>query len=1423
MIHDYFIAKSLDLLKPGGIAAVITSKGTMDKSDTSAREYFARRADLIGAVRLPNNAFTALSGTEVTADILFFQKRDQIKTIDKYSLPDWVFTNPYPKNYFRVNNYFIANPDMVLGSMERSKNMYGNEDGTACIAPESQDLYIELDKAINKLSAVFTAQPDPEPEIPQFETEKLPDEGKIKADKGVKNYTYIIKNNDIFYCEGGCYIKQDFKGAKAERIKGLCGIRTALLDVVGVQSRDYQYAELETAQKKLNGVYDAFIKKYGYINDKTNSAAFGNDDQYPLLRSIEDLNKDRTTYSKASIFTKATIKSYRQPTHAENAKEALEISLNMKLKTDLAYMAHLYEKSEDEIIEELGDKIYLNPQNYYGDPYEGWETAEEYLSGDVVAKLDYAKLKAADNEIFTRNVAALQDVQPPRLLPSDIDFRIGSPWIPIEYYRQFMYETFETPRLLKPDEYNRSGKIKLEYFEYTDIWRISNKDQDGNSIKANQIYGTKRANAYAIYEDSLNMQSVTIRDPVRYHDADGNEKTKYVINAEETMIARSKQQQIKETFGTWLFADNTRGEILLGIYNEKFNRIRPREYDGSHLRFDGMNEERELRQHQKDVIARIVYNGTCLMAHEVGAGKTAAMVAAGMYMKNMGVIKKPIYVVPNHLTEQWTNEFMRFFPSANVLAATKADFEKKTRNKFISKIAMGDHDAIIIGHSQFEKIPISRERQERLLQEEISNITRAIEEIKREKGENWAIKQMVIFQNNLKERLERLTKEERKDDLLNFEQLGVDYMFVDESHAYKNCYTFTKMRNVAGIGQSRSQRASDMLMKCQYLQEKNKGRGVTFATGTPISNSMSEMFVMQRFLQPDILKKTGLHFFDKWAATFGDTISSLEINPEGSGYRIKNRFSKFHNLPELMKMFRVIADIQTGDMLNLPIPEIDGGKAQVIVTERSAFQKKIMESFVERAEAIRKREVIPEKDNMLKLTNEAKLMAIDPRLVYPNAPNDPDSKLNTCINNVYNIWKETADEKLTQVIFCDSGTPKPDQFNVYSEMKKQLINMGIPAGEIAFVHDAANDAQREDMFEKTRRGEIRVLLGSTGKLGTGTNIQSKLYALHHVDVPWRPSDIIQRDGRGLRFGNGNDMICIFRYVTKDTFDSYLWQIQEQKLRYITQIMTSKSVSRSCEDTDETVLTAAEIKAIATSNPLLVEKMTVDNEVTRLKLLKGNWMNERIVLERNINKHYPETISRNEERIKNITGDITVLDKHKNNDFIITVDGKVYDERAIAGEALLTVIKSKSYTAEGESYNIGSYRGLDLYAERKGLMELELKLVGSAKYSTPASDSAVGGITKIENLAEKLPLYLSQAETKLTETQQQLELAKQTVTKPFEYEEKLSDYITRQSEINTKLEFKELSKQQGEILSESGAGESAVEIETEEEYEDDIAV
>jgi N12 class adenine-specific DNA methylase/adenine-specific DNA methylase/GNAT superfamily N-acetyltransferase len=1411
LIHDYFIAKSLDLVKPGGIIGFITSKGTMDKRDTAVREYIARRADLIGAIRLPNTAFKALAGTEVTADILFFQKLESQRTVDKYFLPDWVFVNSRKPDYMNMNQYFIDNTEMVLGEMQFSRNMYGREDGTACIAPEGQDLYAELDRAIGNLHAAFTAEADQPFE--EIEEAGEANAGELDAAEGTKNYTYVVQDDRIYYCERNKLIQQDYIGKRADRIKGLCEIRKALLEVIRIQTHDYAPDELQQAQKTLNGVYDRFVRQCGAINDKANIAVFSDDDQFPLLRSIEDQSEDKKSWGKAPIFHKATIKSYSRPTHAETAKEALEISLNLKMKIDLSYMEKLTGKPADELINELEDRIYLNPQKYYGNYYEGWELNEEYLSGQVRDKLLYAKQKAEEYpELFERNVQALEAVQPKWLEPSDIDFRIGSPWIPIEYFQYFMHETFGTTDYLR-------DSITVDYMEYTTTWRVNGKTREPTSVKVNNTYGTKRVNAYQIFEDCLNLQSTTVRDPVPYVDKNGKDQVRYVVNANETMIARAKQNQIKEAFASWLFKDKDRADILLKIYNEKFNTIRPRVYDGSHLIFPGMSEEMELRPHQKNFAARVIYSGTGLAGHVVGAGKTAAMIAASMYLKNIDAIKKPVYVVPNHLTEQWAKEFYRFFPQASILVTTKKDFEAKNRNKFVSKIAMGEYDAVIIGHSQFEKIPISKERQEAQINHEINQLSYIIKKIKEEKGENWAIKQMVIFQNNLKARLERLAAEEKKDDLLNFEQLGVDTMFVDEAHAYKNCFTYTKMRNVAGIGRSASQRATDMLLKCQYLQEMGSGKGVVFATGTPISNSMSEMYVLQRYLQPQMLARLGLNYFDSWAATFGEVISSLEITPEGSGYRMRNRFAKFHNLPELMNIFQLVADIQTADMLNLPVPEIEGGKATIIATEATPFQKMIMESFVERAEKIRNREVEPPEDNMLKLTGEAKLMSIDPRLVYEDAPNDPDSKLNIAIGNVFDIWQESSEKRLTQLVFCDSGTPKPGQFNVYDEMKRCLMEKGVPDEEIAFVHDAKTDEQREALFEKVRRGEIRILLGSTSKLGTGTNVQDRLVAVHHLDCPWRPSDIEQRDGRILRQGNQNLIVRILRYVTKGTFDAYLWQIQEQKLKYISQVMTGKSISRSCEDMDETVLSAAEVKAIATSNPLLAEKMEVDNEVVRLKLLKGNWNDERLTLERNIKSHYPETIANCETKIVSIHKDMEVKEKAGGKDFSIVLGGKTCNERVKAGEQLLLLAKLNDLAAGGEPWPVGEFRGFRIYLFRNAFKQLELLVKGENTYDTPLGESALGCITRLENVIEKIPTVLLNMEQKLSDTQTQLEEAHKEVQKPFEFELRLNKYLARQAEINTRLEFKELQKQEEVIFDENAATE---EVSNEEDLEAEYA-
>uniref|UniRef100_UPI00403F0884 SNF2-related protein n=1 Tax=Paenibacillus sp. FSL E2-0202 TaxID=2954505 RepID=UPI00403F0884 len=1413
LIHDYFFLRSLDLLKAGGILAYIVSKGTMDKQDPAVRQLIAQQAELIGMVRLPNTTFQSLAGTTVTTDIVFLQKRESPLLLSQETMPEWVHVGE-TSDGIPVNRYYLSNPDMMLGKMQWDRGMYGAEKSSACIPDEEQILLPTLQQALGSLQADIpqlighsTEQPLNR-HSPLWEEDDEPVSRKVPP--GTKNYTFIEDQGQLFYCENGLLLPQNIQGKKADRIKGLCGIRQALLDVINIQSREYGYElpELQQAQSQLNQFYDRFVQQHGYINDRANTAAFADDDQLPLLRSIEDLTPEKT-WSKAAIFTRPTIRINVLPEHADNPLEAMQICLNHRLRIDLAYIAHLCNQSITEVKEALGERIYLNPQKYSGDEEEGWELDEEYLSGNVRDKLSYATLKAQEHpDLFQRNVDALAHVQPAPLLPGDIDFRIGSPWIPVRYYREFMYETFETSQVLR-----NSQTVDVDYLEFTNTWRVSGKNIEPGSIKINQTFGTRRANAYEIYESSLNLQSITIRDPVTYLDADGNEQVKYVVNAKETMIARAKQQQMKEAFASWLFRDKTRADTLLSIYNEKFNTIRPRAYSGDHLIFQAMNEEMSLRKHQKDVAARIIYSGTALMAHEVGAGKTAAMIASGMYLKRIGAIHKPLYCVPNHLTEQWANEFLRFFPSANLLVTTKKDFALSNRQRFVSRIAMGEYDAIIIGHSQFEKIPISRERQEKLLQNEISNVSQTINQIKKEKGDNWSIKQMVVFENNLKSRLERLTNESKKDDLLTFEQLGVDMLFVDEAHAYKNCFTFTKMRNVAGIGKSSSQRATDMLLKCQYLQEINQGRGVVFATGTPISNSMSEMYVMQRYLQPRLLQRLGLDFFDNWAATFGEVVSSLEITPEGSGYRMKSRFAKFHNLPELMSMFRLVADIQTADMLQLPTPKLEGDKATIVISECSPFQQQMMDEFVERAEKIRNNDVDASEDNMLKLTHEAKLMSIDPRLVHEDAPAEIESKLNRCIENVFDIWNETQDEQLTQVIFSDSGTPKPGRFNVYDEIRTQLIQRGVPEHEVAFIHDVNTDAAREALFEQVRRGEVRVLLGSTQKMGTGTNVQTRLAAAHHLDCPWRPSDITQRDGRILRQGNMNEAVQIFRYVTKGTFDSYLWQIQEQKLSYISQVMTGKSISRSCQDADETVLSAAEVKAIAVGNPMLAEKMEIDNEVMRLKLLKTNWQNEQVMLEQRIHKQYPIMLERYEEKIQNLQADIQVVEQNNQPNFMIQLDGKHYEERTQAGEVLLLLAKLTE--SDQPTKVIGQFRGLPFTLFRSIYDNVHIRAQGVETHSVELGGSALGNISRLENMIDKLSFLLQDTIQHKDETLEQLAAAQKELGKPFDEEQTLQQLVARQSEINSALEFKELQGQ--EILNdENDKEEPSVEITLEDQ-------
>lgn len=1411
-VHDYFFIRALDALKPGGIAIFITSKGTMDKVDTSAREEMARRADLIGAIRLPNNTFKALAGTEVTTDVLFLKKLEHRRDMQRLQFPDWVYSENRKSDYMRLNQYYIDHPDMILGDMTYISGRFGRTE--ACVAPEGQELYPLLRDAIGKLPGEFTAQPDEE--ITESEQE-ISTEGVLEAPEGMKTYTYQIQDGNIYYCSDGKLHPQDITGKKAERIIGLCGIRDALRTVIDIQSSDMPYdpGSLQVAQGELNRLYDAFVKKNGPINDKGNILAFSDDDTFPLLRSIEDYDKKSDAWNKAPVFTRATIRPNRLPDRAETALQAMQISLNVKQKVDIPFMARLYGRSPEEVIAELGHRIYLNPQKYYGNPYEGWELDEEYLSGYVKDKLAYAKLRAEDApELFHRNVTALQAVQPKDLLPGDIEYSIGTPWIPIEYYTQFMYETFGTYERHKGME---DYCINVEYMEYSNQWFITGKQQEKDSVKVNKGFGTSRKNAYEILEDTLNLQSVTVRDKVTYIDKDGKEKEKYVVNAKETMIARGKQQQIREAFRDWLFKDKARSDVLLRIYNETFNDVVPRAYDGSHLVFPGMSDTEQLRPHQLNVAARIIYNGTALMAHEVGAGKTAAMVAAGIYMKRAGIVNKPVYVVPNHIINQWSNEFLRFFPSASLLVTSEKDFEKKNRQRFVSKIAMGEYDGIIISHSQFEKIAMSRERQEKMLTDEINHLSYVIDQIKAERGENWSIKQMVIFQKNLMSKLDRLVNADKKDDLIDFEALGIDYMFIDEAHMYKNCFSYTKIRNVAGISTASSQRASDMKLKCHYLLETYQGRGVTFATGTPISNSLAELFIMQTYLQPQELKRRKIAFFDNWAATYAQITTSLEIRPEGTGYRMRSRFAKFQNLPELMNLFFLVADIQTEDMLGLPVPEIEGGKAQAVVTETTEFQKEMLVTYIQRAEAIRKGDVDPWEDNMLKLTHEAKLLSIDPRLLYPDAPNDPGSKLNIAIRDVFDTWEDGAEKMLTQIVFCDSGTPKPGQFNVYDEMKSRLLEMGVPEREIAFVHDAKTDVQREALFEKVREGDVRILLGSTQKLGMGTNVQDRLYCINHLDCPWRPSDLQQRNGRGKRQGNLNPVIRIRQYVTRGTFDSYLWQIQEQKLRFITQVMTGKAITRTCEDIDETVLTAAEFKAIATNNPLLAEKMNVDNEVTRLLILQASWQNERASLRHAIEKDYPCEIARLTGLISHVEQDIQAVKQVSGKDFSIEVNGVRYTERAKAGEALEAYMILIWKEDNADNVEIGRFCGMQVQTGQDHFTR-KIRLTNNGVYSAEMSYSGLGTITKLENMIEKLPDIRSDYEKKLADVQAQLEEAKVQAEKPFQYADMLAGYSRRQAEINTQLEFKELTAQEEVIFDENDSPAAVVAAQPANEYE-----
>ena len=1415
-IHDYFFIKSLDLAKPGGIIAFITSKGIMDRKDESLREYIARRAEFIGAIRLPNTAFKALAGTDVTADVVFLKKRVQPIELDRANLPSWIETDLDRSKWIAYNRYFKDNPEMLMGEMVSSRNMYGNEDGTACVAPEDFDLNQHLTQAVDSLYARFTAEPDEEIEADEPEESNTEYED---APAGTKNFTYVVRNGEIFFCEKDKLIPQPYTGMKAERIKGLCEIRTALLEVINIQSHEYDPVDLQKVQDTLNQVYDRFVAKYGAINSKGNILAFSDDDQFPLLRSIEDERKDKTGWDKSAIFTKATIRPFRQVNHADTAEDALQICLNHKLRVDLPYMSFLTGKAPQELVQELDTRIYLNPQKYYGNPLEGWELAEEYLSGHVRDKLLYARQKAAEEpELFARNVEALEEVQPEPLTPADIEVNMGAIWVPIEYYRQFMYETFQTSGYEKVIEGgDNRHRIDIEYFSYTTTWRVTNKNAEPDSVMVNQTFGTKRKNAYEIFEDCLNMQSTTVRDRQEYINEKGNKSVKYVVNAQETMIARAKQQQIQEAFASWVWKEPERRDRLLRIYNETFNTVRPREFDGSHLVFPGMNTEMKLRKHQLDFAARVIYTGTGLAAHEVGAGKTAALIAAGMYLKNLGAIHKTVFVVPNPLVGQWATEFYRFFPNANLLVSTAEDFTPKNRNRYISKIATGEYDAVILAHSQFEKIPISTERQIAMLERQINDIENAIHEIKSENGENWSVKQMVIFRKNLDERLKKLSAEEKKDDLLTFEQLGVDMMMVDEAHFFKNCFVFTKLRNVAGITTSSSQRAFDMLLKCQYLQETNQGRGVVFATGTPISNSISELFVMQRYLQPQELERFGWSYFDTWIAHFAKKASVLELKPEGTGYRARTRFAKFFNLPELMNLFKEVADIKTADQLHLPTPEV---AYHTIATKPTQIQQDMVKALSERASKVHSGAVSPDVDNMLKITSDGRKLGLDQRIINPMLPDEETTKVNQCVANILQYWRDGEEEKLTQLVFCDISTPKttPSQraakaspgtldspeihalesaisleesaetpFTVYEDVRQKLIDAGMPPEQIAFIHDANTEVKKRELFAKVRSGQVRVLMGSTAKMGAGTNVQDRLVALHDLDCPWRPRDLTQRKGRIERQGNQNKLVHVCRYVTEGTFDAYLWQTVENKQKFISQIMTSKSPVRSCEDVDATALSFAEIKALCAGDPRIKERMDLDIEVSKLKIMKADHNSKQFRLEDSLLKYFPEKIEEHKGFVRGLEADMQTLAAHPlpAEGFVgMEIRGDRLTDKENAGAALLDTCKE---VKGKDPVQIGSYRGFTMSVAFDSMWKTyTLTLKGQMTHRVELGSDARGNLVRIENALDKMPERLRSVQEQLENLYNQQAAAKAEVGKPFPQEQELAAKTARLIELDMEL-------------------------------------
>ena len=1371
-IHDYFFAKSLDKLRPGGVMALVTSKGTMDKTNSTVRKYIAQRAELLGAIRLPNDTFKGNAGTEVVSDILFLQKRDRLIDIE----PDWVQLGTN-ENGITMNSYFVEHPEMILGEMKTVSGRFGEE--VTCVPFENADLSELLSEAVANIHG----------EISDYEVENELEEedNSIPADPNVRNFSYTIVDDEIYFRENSRMSLVEVSATAENRIKGMVAIRDCVRNLIELQTEDYPDEEIKAEQSKLNSLYDGYTKKYGLINSRANVSAFGDDSSFALLSALEVINENGELERKADMFFKRTIKPHKPITEVDTADEALAVSMGEKATVDMEYMSELTGKSEEELFYDLKGVIFLNPLYGYGNVTEQkYLMADEYLSGNVREKLITAK-KSAEvyPEDYKINVEALEKVQPKDLTASEISVRLGATWIPPEIFEKFMFEFLDTPRYAQ-------WNIKVHYSQYTGEWNIEGKSYDRSNVKAYSTYGTSRINGYKIIEETLNLKDVRIFDYIE--DEDG--KKKAVLNKKETAIAQAKQELIKQGFQDWVWADPTRREKLTKMYNEKFNSIRPREYDGSHITFNGMNPEIELREHQKNAVAHILYGGNTLLAHAVGAGKTFEMVSAAMESKRLGLCNKSLFVVPNHLTEQWAAEFLQLYPAANILVATKKDFETKNRKKFCGRIATGDYDAVIIGHSQFEKIPMSVERQRAILEQQLQELTDGIIDLKKNRGENFSVKQLEKSKKAVKLKLQKLNDQSRKDDVVTFEELGVDRLFIDESHYYKNLYLYTKMRNVGGIAQTEAQKSSDLFMKCRYLDELTGGRGTVFATGTPISNSMVELYTIQRYLQYNTLVKNNLQHFDSWASTFGETVTAVELTPEGTGYRAKTRFAKFYNLPELMAMFKEVADIKTADMLALPVPE---AHFHNVAVKPSEMQKEMVASLAERAEKVRSGGVDSSVDNMLKITNDGRKLALDQRMLNDMLPDYEGSKINACVDNIYRIWEETTDKKSAQLVFCDLSTPKNDgTFSVYNDIRKKLIERGIPESEVRFIHEADTDVKKKELFQKTRKGEVRVLLGSTQKMGAGTNVQDRLIALHDVDCPWRPADLEQRSGRIIRQGNSNPEVDIYRYVTEQTFDAYLYQLVEGKQKFASQIMTSKSPVRSAEDIDETALSYAEIKMLATGNPYIKEKMDLDIQVQKLKLLKSNFLSEKYALEDKIIKYYPQRITSLENRINGLKADVKTAKQHPkptDDRFIgMEVKGVFYSEKAEAGKAIIEACKQMN---SPDPISLGKYRGFEtelLFNTTERSYEVKIKGVTSKNITL--GDDAHGNITRIDNGIERFAESLTFAESELENTKAQFEIAKKEVQKPFIQEDELRTKLARLDELNILLN---MDKTENEIV------------------------